>query len=454
MGIIEISGRQRRPGALLIAALGFALSTPVIAQSNPGASVVSESVADPRTNRMLVLDASGSMWNAMSDTNSPLRAQLAAKFVEKFTAQLAGESPQRRLGMVRLGYQYSWTDRPPPSEQKLCSDVEVVVKPANASQVRNTIAYESGVGRKMAEKDGKDPRDYNPKGYTPLKLAIEQAAYAAPPEGATLVVVTDLDEKDKHCRPDPCGDDGKPLPVLERLLRERHIEIRYVIAAGLIGSIGERAKRFARCFGAEYKLLDSLDRAEKVGIEVGLNLIREAPRPSVAVQMAPPRGTITLALQDASGERIESPAGSQLEVRRPNVTAPLLRLPGRETTDPGRYESSFSVGKRQWRLTDVEVSPNDQTEIAYIFAGGVLRMSLMDTDFRTLDNETETVWEVSSASGQTAQPILRVKGTRMNQTLPAGKYHVNIYTSTEVISKEVDVEPGREMEVKIQLRQQ
>jgi hypothetical protein len=432
---------------LFVAALGFALSTAVLAQSSPNTSALPwpKPIADSVATRMLVLDASGSMWKNVDDKNSPLRAELAAKFVETFTTQLANERTQRNLGMVRLGYQYSWLDKAIP-EKTLCSDVEVVVPPASASQVRDKIAYQSGVGRKVAN------NDYAPKGQTPLKLAIEKAAYAAPPGGATLVVVTDL-ESDEKCVPDPCAENGKPIPSLEALLRERNIRIRYVIAAGLLGSIGDRAKRFASCFGAEYKVLDDLDQAGKLGTEVGLNLIRETPRPSVAVQPPPARGTIRVELQDADGQRVEAPPRSQLEVRRSDATAPLLSSPGQEVTEPGQYESSLSVGSRRWQIGDVAVLADRQTDIAFVVSAGILRMRLIDTDLRTIDTQSDTVWEISPQPGQAPRPTLRFKGARMNQALPAGSYHVNIYTGTEAIPQDITIEAGQELNVDVRVRQ-
>jgi hypothetical protein len=444
MRMMHMDRLHRDVRALLLAVHGLLMCSPGFAQPNP-ASVAPDPkpIADQRTTRMLVLDASGSMWNNVGDKLAPLRAQLAAKFVEMFTAQLAGESTPRNLGMVRLGYLYDWKDRT--NRDKLCNDVEVVVKPGSASQVRDKIAYESGVGRNVSSED------YNPKGYTPLTLAIEQAANAAPPEGATLVVVTDLDAQDKNCVPDPCADNGRPIPSLEALLRERHIRIRYVIAAGLIGSIGERARRFATCFGAEYRLLDGLDQAGKLGIEVGLNLIREVPQPAVAAPVH--RGTILVELQNANGQKMDAPPGSQLEVRRPRATAPLMRLPGEEIADPGHYESSLSVGDRRWKVADVEVSADRKTDIAYVIADGILRMSLVDTDFRPIDNEFNTVWEISSTPGPATQPVLRVKGPRMSQALPAGRYHISIFTSTAVVPKDVTIEAGQELNVTIPLPQ-
>jgi hypothetical protein len=421
-------------GALFAALLSTSLSSSAYSQIATPPSRLPP--PDPRVNRILVLDASGSMWNNVSDTSSPRRAELAAKFVDLFATQLAGESVQRTLGMIRLGYQYPWLGGAN-SKEKLCSDVEVVVKPAIASQVRGQVAFESGVGRNMAGDD------YNPKGYTPLRLAIERAADAAPPEGATLVVVTDLDSKDTSCEY-PCVN-GKPIPELQALLDKRHIRIRYVIAAGLIGAIGERARQFAACFGAEYRLLDDLGAAERIGTEVGLKLIDEAPRPVST------RGIISLELQDASGQRVPTPPGSQLDVRRPKSGTSILRAPGQQVTDAGSYEAMLSFGGRKWPLVDAVVSADRRTDIAYVIADGILRITLVDSDFRPIDTGSDIVWEISPASGTTTQPA-RLKGPRMNQVLPVGRYHVSIYTNTATVQKDVTVDAGQESNIEIQVQ--
>jgi len=434
--------------AVAVALLGSALSAAAFAQPAPGGTVARQPAANLPGSRMLVIDASGSMWNVVGERNSPRRAQLAARFVDKMTMQLAGESTQRSLGMVRLGYQYDWHDQAI-SREKQCSDVELAVQPGDASQVRDRIGYESGVGRSIA------PNDYNPKGRTPLKLAIERAAYAAPAGGATLVVVTDL-ESDEICLPDPCGPDGQPLASLQALFKARNIRIRYVIAAGLVGAIGERARRFAACFGAEYKVLSNLEEADRLGTLVGRSLIDEAPKPPVTaaalpVSPPPPRGTIAVKLQDPAGQNVQAPGGSVLELRRPDAATPLLKAPGQETAEPGRYESSLSIGSRQWKIGDVEVSADRKTDVTYVISAGILRMQLVDTDYRRIDNEPDTVWEIAGAAGE--QSTIRVKGTRLNQALPPGSYHVKIYTDAEIIPRDVKVEAGQETSLEVQVRQ-
>lgn len=419
------------------ALLGLVVSSSIHAQTSPPARPAPAPPADAsRTNRILVLDASGSMWNNVSDPSSPRRAELAARFADQFATQLAQESVQRTLGLVRLGYQYPWLGGAY-TRERLCSDVEVVVRPGIASQVRDQVAYQSGAGRNIASED------YNPKGYTPLKLAIEKAAEAAPPEGATLVVVTDLDGKDTHCEY-PCVN-GRPLPQLQALLDRRHIRIRYVIAAGLIGAIGERARQFAACFGAEFRLLDDLDNAERIGMEVGLSLIREAPRPPVS------RGTISVELQEAGGKRIAVPPGSQLEVRRQQSQTTILRAPGQQGADAGRYDSLLSIGGRKWQVQDADVTGDRQTDIAYVVADGILRVSLVDSDFRAIAKASDVVWEISSASNSSTSPI-RFKGSRLDQALPAGRYLIRVYTDVAVAQKEVTVEAGQEQDTQIQVQ--
>jgi hypothetical protein len=424
----------------VLTVLAYILACSAAAQGNPPGTAGPPPDPSAAPTRMLVLDASGSMWKNVDGTNrrSPLRAQLAAQFVDTFTAQLAQESAPRPLGMVRLGYRYPWTDKSIPLTT-LCSDVELIVAPREtAAQTRKKIAYESGVGRKV------DDDDYNPKGRTPLTLALQEAANAAPADGATLVVVTDL-ESDEKCTPDPCGEDGKPIAPLAKLFKDRNIRIRYVIAAGLIGAIGERAKRFATCFGAEYKVLENTDQAAKIGLEVGLQLIKDAAPPT------PARGLLTVMLQNANGERLAVPSGSQLDVRPARGHQSVLRAPGPATVDPGRYVSSFTVGNRRWHVDDVEVAAHQQTEVAFIIAPSILRMHLIDSDYQRIDDEPDTVWEIDPDATQQSLTKLRVKGAQLSQLLPAGKYRVKIYTHAQEIIKEVTLEPGRELDEPVQV---
>jgi hypothetical protein len=424
------------PLACIIFVLMFTVHA--FAQGSAGAAPQPAVSADPRSARMLVLDASGSMWKHVHEDNarSPRRAELAAQFVDTFTARLAAEPNQRTLGMVRLGYKYPWID-PSISLDTKCKDVELIASPdTTAAQARRKIAHESGVGRKVLDDD------YNPKGQTPLTLALEQAANAAPPGGATLVVVTDL-EKDDKCGPDPCADDNKPIAALAKLFESRKIRIRYVIAAGLIGAIGERAKQFAACFDAEFRVLENLDQARQLGTEVGRRLSDEA----VASRTPPARGSIAVVLQDANGRELK-PTDSQVDVRLPHGTTSLLRSSGVVAVDPGRYETTLQVGTRRWQIEDVEVASSQKTEVMFIIAHAILQIDLIDSDYMTIDDQPDTVWEIAPNPANPSLPTLSVKGTRLNQTLPAGAYRIKIYTQTGEVSRDVTLEPGGTLKLK------
>src|SRR4051794_2182392 len=101
MDAIRMYAPGTRRLAVVVALFGSALSATAFGQPVPGGTVARLPPAgNVPGSRMLVIDASGSMWNVVGERNSPRRAQLAAKFVETMTMQLAGESNQRSLGMV------------------------------------------------------------------------------------------------------------------------------------------------------------------------------------------------------------------------------------------------------------------------------------------------------------------------------------------------------------------
>lgn len=420
----------------LVTLCGLMLSTAAVAQTDP--PTVTARNAGPA--RMLVLDASGSMWIRLKekDKRTPRRAELAAQFVDAFTAELAKETPQRKLGMVRLGYQHSWLDKTMPPDTRvetLCSDVEVVVRPhSDAAQVRNDLAHEAGVGRVVKT------TDYHPKGFTPLALAIERAAMAAPAGGAKLVVVTDLDDNDRDC-PDPCGYGRRLDERLKRLLARRKIRVRYVIAAGLVGGIGKRAEQIARCFGADFEVLENLDQARRIGIAVGKRLIAEERAA---------RGAIMVALQDAGGQPVDLPAGGSVEVRRKNAPTGLLSSPGGATVKPGTYGTSLQLGDRRWDL-DAVVAAGRTTDVTFIIAPAILQASLVDSDKRPIENALDVVWEIEAAPGQPARSARRVKGARLNQALPAGKYLIKVHTSTRKGETTMTLEAGKEYDEEIQV---
>lgn len=197
----------------------------------------------------------------------PKRSEIASAIVSGVTGRVLEIANGRAakppgLGLVRFGYRYDWKDSR--YVALLCTDVDLIraPRPVDAAGIE-AINRGAGVGTPMLE----DGTGWNPKGYTPLTQALQEAGRVAPPGGGDIVVITDFDKD--VCAPDPCPP-GSATPAVRLPPRVR---VRFVIASGLEPSNEGRARHLARCMGADFINPKSLTDATAAGRRVADTLL-------------------------------------------------------------------------------------------------------------------------------------------------------------------------------------
>lgn len=246
-------------GAVLVAAL---LSVPAAAQEPIERT-------DPV---MLILDASGSM-KADDGTGRP-KIQAAKAALRQVIGLLPADLP---VGLTVYGHRQDNT-RPTAG----CRDVEVVQPVAPLDR--------QGLTRKVD--------DIKASGYTPIALALERAAEAVPPEGATIILISD--GVDTCAPPDPCA-------TARRIGSHGEVDIRVEVVGFQVNA---KAQNQLRCIA----------RAGNGGYRDAAN----------AEELAE-------ALYQVRGNPINGGTGAS--------DAPLL--------SSGRYHDILGLGDERWYATDL-----------------------------------------------------------------------------------------------------
>lgn len=144
------------------------MSASVVAQTSIG----DQAKASQSPAKVIVLDASGSMWGKI---DGKAKIQIARDVVSDLLGQL---DPSSSLGLVAYGHRVKGD----------CNDIETLVSPAPGSldAVRGAV------------------RSISPKGKTPLSAAVKEAARQLrhTEEAATVILVSDGKET---CNLDPCA---------------------------------------------------------------------------------------------------------------------------------------------------------------------------------------------------------------------------------------------------------
>ena len=144
------------------------MSASVVAQTSIG----NQAKASQSPAKVIVLDASGSMWGKI---DGKAKIQIARDVVSDLLGQL---DPSSSLGLVAYGHRVKGD----------CNDIETLVSPAPGSldAVREAV------------------RSISPKGKTPLSTAVKEAARQLrhTEEAATVILVSDGKET---CNLDPCA---------------------------------------------------------------------------------------------------------------------------------------------------------------------------------------------------------------------------------------------------------
>jgi Mg-chelatase subunit ChlD len=238
----------------------------------------------PQTvNIQLVFDSSGSMAEPLPSGETRIAA--ARRAMEGVIAKLATDQPNLNVGFRVFGHLGDNTDA---GRALSCQSTELVVPMKGVNKELLTQATNS----------------WQPTGWTPITLALQQAGESFPPASEhvrnTIVMVSDGEET---CNGDPCA--------AAQALRQSAAEIRIdIIGFGLPPAIADGLKCIAVNSGGTYT--DAAD-AEALGRTLELAVEATIRRSYLKIRAVGPDGKPTnvielkvLSLQDQEGKRLNS----------------------------------------------------------------------------------------------------------------------------------------------------
>jgi hypothetical protein len=371
--------------------------------------------AENLSNRIVIFDLSASMWAPVGGDHR--RYEIAEITGEQLVRETAAQQPDVSLGLMAFGYQFA------PAEHRCNEDVATLASPAPLASARTM--------QKLAHLAAHLP---TPKGKTPLKEAVRQAARGLK-DGGILIVVSDFEETcDGEIEVDPC----EAFAELQRAGELDNVGIRFIVAiADQAQDIG-RMSAFARCTGAKLVRVDSAEAAAQTAAAIAADLKRLSVPLDLRVRfkfdrdtdLPPPWGTPpldgTIQVEGAAGggsARIDGP------IKQFSLTA-------------GSYKITASVAGARWTadvlmrergmIVDVEI-PVAQ-----------LALSAIGPESEAVSDGT---WTVTAAGGATVSR----QGTSARFTLPPGRYHVRVRSRFGGSDFDLDLGPGGNVRRQIQL---
>jgi hypothetical protein len=362
--------------------------------------------ADELTNRMIVFDLSQSMWAPVGSDRR--RYEVAQIVGARLVREMAAQQPEVSVGLMAFGHQYA------PGEH-LCN--EDVARLADPSPLASRQAAE-----RLARIAGHLP---TPKGKTPLKEAIRQAALAL--KGGILIVISDFQET---C--DGGDEDIDPCTAFAELQRSGELDgiaIRYIVAVADATDDITRMSAFAQCTGAKLVRVDSAQAAADMAAAITLDLKRLSTRLDLRVAFKfdrdpdlpplwgrpPLDGTIS----------VEGALGS--ESARVDAPVELFSLIG------GPYKVTTAVaGARS--VTDVVLGKAGLVLNVMIPVARVA-LSAVGPEGETV---TDGVWMVTAANGAKASR----QGASTAFNLPPGRYHFAVRSPLGGAEFDLDLWPG------------
>lgn len=339
--------------------------------------------------RMVVIDASGSMWNDVRP-GSATRDQLARRFAKAFVARSGEVQPEAQVGIVAFGHQRKRTDRD-------CTDIQTVAP-------MQPVGEPHALGSLLTAIDGIP----EPKGMTPLTMAVLQAARAMV-SGGYIILISDFDET---CDPDPCAR----MDQLRTAGALPGIAIMAVVATVGRSDTVPEMERFAECNGAKLLRVSSLPEAETLARYLADELRDATTGGTLLIEagVAPPLGLpvderlIELSLLQGS-RLIERSAGARATFR--------LR--------PGAYQLLATIhGFELEKL--VEIAAGETQRLKVDLAAAELRLEVRGVEGERLPDDLDLSWTITELA--TDRRIERA-GPSVAVRLSPGHYRASVESS-------------------------
>ena len=343
----------RRPAAAAAAFALAMLGAPLLAPPPAAAAPMSKG------NRVVVVYDSSYSMVAKTTKDQP-KHEVAAQAFASLLETLRGERPNLSAGLVLFGHRQRVSDRVG-AEIEGCRDVEIAARdvPLDGNGVQSLRGQVGAV---------------RPTGYTPMSLALTQAATALGQEGGTVFVITDYED---FCEPDK----QSPCEAFRQINAQRPPSQRVFVSAIIVprsrGMKMDGVHELAACTGATPVELHTIGEArELVAATVREIVTQSAPRPQPAPRpqspaAAEPPTLRVYALRPADGVIIRDPDYTT-EVRVGSTgqlatDGPLPMPAGPITLEPGVYNVAVRhKEKLVAEQPDVRLHAGDTKEIYFV----------------------------------------------------------------------------------------
>lgn len=355
--------------------------------------------AEPTPKAAFIVDASGSMWGEIEDRGKIdiLRAGLVD--------QLSSYENRVDLGLLAFGHR----------RKSDCRDVEVLqpVGPLDAATIADRLG---GI---------------NPRGRTPIAVALETAAEALGGDGRRAIVL--IADSGENCRGDPCA-------VAEALAAASLDLSIHVLAIKATKAEQQKMSCIAR--KGRGKLISATTPDEiEAGIATLLELVSRPPKPVVPISTEPELDLVARLgpgapdLEDGLRWRV---AQGENVVYEGSDPAPRLKL------DPGSYTVVLTVDRTRLEQ-EIEVKAGGPTLADISLGAGVLRLKSNAGDATGLAAPRFTLYRTDAVTGRITGTVAVGREPPPSMTLPRGTYRALLEQGFARAERTISVEAGREI---------
>lgn len=344
-----------------------------------------------RPQMMLVLDASGSMWQRIGNKEKILIAR------EVVGEILDDWEPGTELGVVAYGHRRKGD----------CDDIETVVPvgPVDVETIRRTV------------------NRIQPKGKTPLSAAVLKAAQDLryTEEKATVILISDGKET---CGMNPCS-------VGEELEKSGVDFTAHVIGFDISEEEREQLQCLAQATGGQY--FDAREAEElKVALSQAVEQVKIQPDQVVAVLT---QGASPLNRSDIEWQAKPAAGGQTLSGSGVRLTLP----PG-----SGAYTVSARLGQAQGKMQVQVVEGQTQQHVLVLDAGHlILKAGARGPQGEIGDPAVQ--WWIQDLGRETE--VTQATGPDVSLVLDSGTYGVFAHFQDKNLEQVVQLEPGEQQEV-------
>ncbi len=351
--------------------------------------------AQPPTRVILVLDASGSMWDRIGDKT---RIEIARETV---AGLMRDWDPTIEIGLMAYGHR----------REGDCKDIELLVPVSKTDPARIV----------------KTVNALHPKGKTPLSDAVRQAAERLDyrKSKATVILVSDGEES---CGADPCA--------VGAALKKAGADFT-VHVVGFDVKKEERTGLVCLAKNTGGQFFAAKDASElKAALVAAVKQAKQSP--NVTITAVPGRDAKPFKTTDYVSIHPFGPDGKPAEKQ----IAGNHGNPTRFALPAGRYQAKVKVGNGS-ATAEFEVKPEKTTELIVVVGVGKVRITAIPKPGAKPFKSTNyvSIFPLGSDGKPAPKQLTGNNGNPTEFTLPAGRYQARVKVGEGTASAEFEVKP-------------